>query len=189
MKKTKLAVTLTTSALLASQLAAQNREGIRPQLAQIEPTKVEDRAMGAMCYEIAIEPERMEYTCPICGERSFHAACAGLIDDQALIACRRLLQELPLREMFTLDETSFCKKCRPEAKKPELVLCVRYNDGATDTIHGTDAGSMTLLTDVLSGRRRTDDPEIQNSPLAVLTRLGQLVEKAKHVGTGTSPRP
>ena len=187
--KKKLAVTLTSSALLAGQLAAQDREAIRGQLAGILPAEKAEPAMSAMCYEIAVAPERFEYICPVCGERSFRIEGEGVISEMELVSCRRLWRELPSRERFTLDESGFCRKCRPAAAKPELILQVRYDDGRTEAVHGVHPGVLKLLAEVLRGRSRADSAEVRQSELKALTRISELVAVVESEGTRRESQP
>jgi len=85
--KTKLAITLASSALLvgtapgadnasiasppapasiqAAKLAAMNKAELKKLLARVAEAKAPETKMGAMCYKMAAPPERMEYVCPV----------------------------------------------------------------------------------------------------------------------------
>ena len=175
-KKTQLAVTLTT-ALFAADLSAMNRDQTKQELAKLEPSPKAEPAMSAMCYEMAAPPQRIEYICPSCGERSYYSDGDLFISETEVATCRRLFQTLPKRERFTLDESSFCLKCSKEAVSPELVLIVRYADGETESAHGISSGELKQLAAVLEGRTPVDAPEVQRSALGKLVRLGELVAK------------
>jgi hypothetical protein len=179
MNKTKLAVTLTTTALLAGQLAAQttvgasgqagtntgtpaaptsaaglaalNRAEMRQQLAKIERSARPEPKMGAMCYEMASPPERAEYVCPTCGERTLYGHEQAALIEWELETCRRLFRQLPQRKTMTLDESSLCRKCRPDATVHELVLTIRFDDGTTNVVHGVTSDDLRLLAGALAG--------------------------------------
>lgn len=175
MKKTKLAVSLTTSALLAGQMSMMGRDEIKTQLAQVEPAKEAERVMSAMCYEVAAPPQRIEYTCPVCGERTLYPFNAGVVDADELSTCRRLMQELPARVLASLDEAAFCRKCHPGTTKPELVLVARFQDGQSESVAGVRAADLELLTAIVAGRKPVDASEVQASALGKLKRLKDLV--------------
>jgi len=173
-KNTKLAVTLTT-ALLAADLTAMDRDQTKKELAKLEPVKESEPSMSAMCYEIAAPPERIEYCCPVCGERTLHPFGSGVVDGDELSTCRRLMQALPARVLVSLDESALCAKCHPSEAKPELVLVARYQDGQSESTAGVRAADLELLTEIVAGRITVDAPEVKASLLVNLTRLKELV--------------
>ncbi|MBK8475729.1 MAG: hypothetical protein IPL39_05305 [Opitutaceae bacterium] len=174
MKRTKLAITVTT-ALLAAEMAAMDRDQTKKELAKLEPAKQAEASVSAMCYEMAAPPERIEYTCPVCAERTLYPFNAGVIDEDELATCRRLMQELPARVLASLDESAFCRKCHPGSTNPELVLVARYQDGQAESASGVRAADLELLTAVVAGQRPVDAPEVQASVLGKLKRLKELV--------------
>ena len=174
MKKTKLAVTLTT-ALLAADLSAMDREQTKQELAKLEPAPKAEPAMSAMCYDMAAPPERIEYVCPKCGERTLFPFNSGVIDGDELPTCRRLMQALPARVLASLDESAFCRKCHPGSAKPELVLVARFRDGQAESVHGVRASDLELLTAIVAGQKAVDAPEVQASVLGNLKRFKELV--------------
>ena len=174
MKNTsKLAVTLTT-ALLAADLTAMDREQTKKELAKLEPVKESEPAMSAMCYEMAAPPERIEYTCPVCGERTLHAF-GSVVDADELATCRRLMQALPARVLVSLDESALCQKCCPDSANPQLVLVARYQNGGSESTAGVRAVDLELLTAIVAGRTAVDAPEVKASMLGNLARLQELV--------------
>jgi hypothetical protein len=177
MKKTKLAVTLTTTVMLAGDLAALSREQTKEQLARLEPAKEAEAPMGAMCYETAAPPQRIEYICPKCGERTYYSNGGLFISETEVATCRRLFLTLPKREVFTLDESSFCQKCSKKPVSPDFVLTARYADGKTESVHRVASGDLRLLAAVLEGRIPVDAPEVKRSALGRLARLGELAAK------------
>lgn len=91
-------------------------------------------AMGAMCYSIAPPPDREEYVCPKCGERTLYATsneCSKVCDVRV---ASDLMRELSRSDVI-LDESSFCKNCSPDTPGPSMALVVHYADG---TDHRTD---------------------------------------------------
>jgi len=177
MKKTKLALTLTSSALLASgtadaavgrpaaavptnarpakvqaaKLAAMNKEDIKKLLAKIEQAKAPAPKIGAMCYMVAISPERLDYVCPKCGQKTLHPKEVSWEWTHELDSCRRLFKEVPKREAMELDESSFCRKCQPNAVKSSLTLRIRYSDGTTNVVAKVTSDDLRLLKGLLGG--------------------------------------
>jgi hypothetical protein len=176
-KSAKLALTLTSSALLASgvvqagdapkpapsaapsptavqaaKLAALNKAELRKMLARIEQAKAPEPKMGAMCYEMVAPPERMEYVCPQCGERTLYAKDVAWKWNFELDNCRRLFKELPKRETMTLDESSFCRKCHPGTNAPSLKLQIRYDNGSTNTVPNITSDDLRILAGFFFGK-------------------------------------
>lgn len=177
MKKTKLAVTLTTTALLAADLAraadsatptsvqageiaAMSRNEVKERLAQIEPATASDEVMGAMCYMTAfvVTPDQMEYVCPHCGEKTIHGKEVAARWTEELESCRRLVREIPKVGMFTLDESSFCRRCVPKAGTAELVLVVHFDDHSSLRVAGVGSSDLGLLR-VFFLTKRTEEEE------------------------------
>jgi hypothetical protein len=96
-------------------------------------------AMGAMCYKVAGPPSRIDYVCPTCGEKTLYALedssdktkrdiqWKAISDIQELESLRRLAQQIKKLDI-SLDESQFCKHCRPDVIEPKLGLIVKYPD-------------------------------------------------------------
>lgn len=134
-----------------------NRDALRVQLQQLatsEPPKT--LAPGAMCYEMAMPPDRAEYTCPICGNKTLYASSpeerypVPRFLEWDLPACRRLagqIQTIPV----TLDERSFCKQCTPEAETRQLCLVIDYGNGTRHIVKGVTKDDLQLLLEFSQG--------------------------------------
>ena len=119
-------------------------------------------SQGAMCYDMIGPPERFEYVCPTCGEKTLYARQGG--DRQAegwilgrnLLTCRRLAAQVKTLNV-KLDEAQFCKKCSPEVKKPGLSLLVTY-PGETEArqTNGITDTDLDRLIAFLAGKDRYD---------------------------------
>jgi hypothetical protein len=160
---------------IADRLAALARD---PAPAELTP--------GAMCYETMGPPDRAEYVCPTCGEKTlyasteedyFRASRAG----NDVPECRRLasgIRDLNVR----LDESEFCEKCRPGVATPRLALVVRYPDGREVRTEDANSLDLTLLVEFTTGSRKHDGGMEGETPLKEhLPRLQALlgVEPAK----------
>jgi len=117
-----------------------SHQEIQNQLAQIAGKPApKELAMGAMCYEVVAPPSRIDYVCPTCGEKTLYALedSSGettrdlqwrtINDIQGLESLRRLAQQIKKLDI-TLDESQFCKHCRPDVIEPKLGLIVKYPD-------------------------------------------------------------
>jgi len=201
--KTKLVITLTSSALLtgggggesaepgntpaqsaqtkppamqAAQLTVLSKAEMKKLLAQIEKAKAPEPKMGAMCYDMAMPPERMEYVCPACGEKTLYTRDVSWTWTYELPSCRRLFKEIPKHEAMTLDESSFCKKCQPDSKAPELKLILRFDGGMTNVVPTVTSQDLRLLRDFLGGKLLVRDGQDFERPIKEhLPRLRQLL--------------
>ena len=126
--------------------------------------------MGAMCYDMALPPDHTEYTCPTCGEKTLYAWSQkelGTWNSEnfakmrevrfvqgELTACRREVEKIKQSTglLLTLDESSFCKHCQPNATKHELKLTVTYTDGRTHTVSPVSLSDFRLLRDFFEGK-------------------------------------
>ena len=97
-------------------------------------------AIGASCYAPRIMEPRFEYVCPTCGEKTIYcsrtdgqlgdadranvyAEGAGVLPED-LGAYRRLIDGVS-GIALSLDESQFCRECRPDVTKPKVVLVVK----------------------------------------------------------------
>jgi len=200
MKKTELVITVAATALLAAapvasatagavaareapaaparaaKLATLSRAEVRRLLAKIEKSALPEPQMGAMCYRMAMPPKRAEYVCPTCGERTLYTDRDAVLVDRELPACQRLFRTLPHREAMTLDESAFCRKCRPQAADPELVLVIRFDDGTTHEVRAVTSEDLRLLSGALAGKLTGPTSNDGSEPLKKhLPRLRELL--------------
>ena len=85
-----------------------------------------------MCYKVAGPPDRLDFTCPVCGEKTLYAmeenngtrkldnSLSRLIQYD-IQTCRRLVKEITGVKL-TLDESQFCGHCNPVISDPKLIL-------------------------------------------------------------------
>ncbi len=136
------------------------------------PTKL---SPGAMCYEVMAPPDRAEYVCPDCGEKTLYAtkgqdatpdAAAAIAAMQwQLEGCRRLARQIRGLDL-TLDESAFCRKCTPAGKNPRLSLVVRYADTAKPhRADGISANDLVLIKEFLAGKDKHKSEADWESPL------------------------
>jgi len=147
-------------------------------LADAPPPK--ELSMGAMCYEMMAPPERAEYVCPDCGEKTLYANATdgrGIPEfiSWTLPACRESVRKI--RDLaVTLDESAYCAKCSPDAKTPRLALVVKYPDGSEHRTENVTARDLTLLVEFTTGALKHDAGQQGEEPLAKhLPRLRELL--------------
>jgi len=51
----------------------------------------------------------------------------------------------------TLDESAWCRKCRPNVTEPALALLLRFDDGTTRTVEKVNSDQLRLLRDFFAG--------------------------------------
>jgi hypothetical protein len=121
--------------LSVSRLLKGGREGVRLLLERVEREEAPDFIMGAMCYRPAMAPDRVEYICPVCGERTWFAGQTGETIHREAEPMRRAIAELDGNPFFraTLDETLFCANCTGELnpENPRFILNLVYTEGDT----------------------------------------------------------
>ncbi len=110
-----------------------------------------------MCYKPAAPAARLEYVCPVCGEKTLYTNVVSQRWTFELENCRRLFKELPHHEAMALDESNFCRKCRPTAKEAILELVLRFDDGTTNVVSNVTSRDLRLLRDFLGGRLAVKD--------------------------------
>lgn len=85
---------------------------------------------GAMCYEMSAPPNRYEYVCPKCGEKTLYTSDHSLAETASEIENYRQSVSGMNGLDITLDESQFCKKCSPDIKNPALYINIKYVDDA-----------------------------------------------------------
>ncbi len=158
-------------AVKAREVRALNRQQLQQMLQRIATAKPPAPKMGAMCYDMAPPPNRAEYLCPTCGEKTLYTQQQAYRVSWEVETCRRLTKEIA-SSAITLDESAWCRKCRPDAKEPALALRLRYDDGTTRTVEKVNPEQLRLLRDFLGGKLAVK--ETNDSELPIKDRLGEL---------------
>ncbi len=91
------------------------------------PTKL---SFGAMCYDMAMPPERAEYVCAVCGTKTIHSTKETARWDNPALSVQNYRATLEqLRKLgldAKLDESFLCSKCK-KGGVSALVLEVTIN--------------------------------------------------------------
>ncbi len=146
------------------------REDLRKRLnklAAIGIDNVPTTEKGAMCYYMPPPPNRTDYICPKCGERTIYTNQTTLDGEQPsqtidgialynvnqLPAIRREIGALrSLGLDASLDESEFCGKCKPNVPRPLLCLSVKMTDcGEAFTYRGLSIDEVSTLKSFLQG--------------------------------------
>jgi len=164
-----------------------SREEVQKRLAEIGKTPPpSDLRAGAMCYRMAGPPDRAEYLCPSCGQRTLYVSdrktwspLTGLVA-RDLPACRRLVGEIQGLDI-SLDESEFCRKCSPALKSPGLILVVRYRDETgSHRFRGVTTDDLVLIREFTGGSDRHRSSNDAETPLkAHMDRLVKLLGTGK----------
>jgi hypothetical protein len=138
-------------------------------LANTDPPKT--LQLGAMCYEMAAPPDRAEYVCPTCNEKTLHVTPRDGIGEIAeflswqLDNCRRQVKKIKGLNV-ALDESSFCKKCQPGDVKHELALIITYEESkAPHRVAPISDNDLQLLIEFTRGKVIHDDGPGGEEPL------------------------
>lgn len=180
------------SPALSSRFVAQNpphmakeltREEIAKRLRKLQKSPPpRNLKPGAMCYAAVIAPQRSEYICPVCGERTLYSLEASghperiWMVGQDIPRCRTLVKAITGLAV-SLDEKEFCRKCSPGAKAPRLTLIIRYpGEEEPRRVPGITSNDLVLLQEFLSGKDRHKDSQDNETPLAdTIPRLQELL--------------
>ncbi|HBX51443.1 MAG: hypothetical protein A2275_14350 [Bacteroidetes bacterium RIFOXYA12_FULL_35_11] len=121
--------------------------------------------MGAMCYKTAGPPERAEYVCPKCGEKTIYHRNNTRFIEKEIPACRGLVSKIKDMEI-SLDESEYCRKCSPSVTEPELCIYLRTSDmEKPDHVCGISSDDLNVLSEFLSGSLKVKDNYDYESPL------------------------
>ncbi|MFA5139104.1 MAG: hypothetical protein WC728_07715 [Elusimicrobiota bacterium] len=175
-----------------------SRAEIAKRLGKLSKSKAVRESRGAMCYDQAMPPQRAEYVCPVCGSKTVY--CGGPPDlrepgchrdsdgtglggqslaqliEWGLDHARRLIPEIRRKGLdAVLDESTLCRKCRPDALDPGLRLSVRYpGEAKPRPAVGVDDSDLDLILEFLKGKEQLDGPE-QTPMKEKLPRLRELL--------------
>lgn len=129
---------------------------------------------GAMCYMVAAPPERAEYVCPNCGEKTIYPKDKENTDITSFIAfhlpaCRRYISDIRKNGIDAeLDESSFCSKCSKGESTPELALVVKYPDlEKTQRTSPVSSDDLLILSEFAQNKKTHDGGAGGEKPLKI----------------------
>ncbi len=130
--------------------------------------------IGAMCYKVAMPPERVDYICPKDGSKTLYKQQYVHFIQYDLPRIRALAENMP-SVTVTIDESEFCKKCSPKVTNPQIIMTVHYTD-RTHTVKGITDRDLQLMHDFLSGKDRFTNEYDAETPLKdYIPRLEELL--------------
>lgn len=102
---------------MIDRVPLQNAQQIKARLDQLEKAERYEVVQSAMCYDVAMPPNRVDYLCPKCGARTVYSDFHKNYILE-LTAARREVQPLNTRLAvvgaqirISLDETALCSRC------------------------------------------------------------------------------
>ena len=133
---------------------------------------------GACCYAPRALPDSAEYLCPRCQAKTQHSKDVQLASqvNEEIPAIRKQLARI--RELdVQVDESEFCAKCQPNrgARRPQLVLVVRYPDGSNQRTPGASLEDVKLLADFSEGKDVHNENDFASPLKNHLPRLHELL--------------
>jgi len=143
----KTEVVTNTSNLNSAIYSKSEIEKKLKKLAKSKPKNLE--SMGAMCYEMAMPPERSEYICTKCGEKTIYTNSQSQFIAWYLPVCRDLAKELSVVDGH-LDESQYCKSCSPNVENPQLCLTVKLKDATEHKTCNIDREDLKVLKEFLN---------------------------------------
>lgn len=166
----------------AGAIRSMSQADIEKMLRKLE-TKTSPKAkMGAMCYSMAAPPDRAEYVCPTCGEKTLYTTDQARAVAWDLQSCRREFESImkSTKLLLSLSESSYCKHCQPDAEKQELTLTITYEGGRVHSITPVTEYDLRLLRDFLKGKLSYETFNEGSHPLKdSSTRLRELLGMKK----------
>lgn len=148
-------------------------EKLLKNLSKSDPKKLEN--IGAMCYEMAMPPERADYVCPTCGEKTIYTTHHAEFVSWQLNSIRESVKNIKTLDC-KLDELQFCKKCSPNIEIPELCLIVKIDEEKEHKTCGISELDVIILSEFLSGSDiHTDFYDAQEPLKNYQTRIEELI--------------
>ncbi len=109
---------------------------------------------GAMCYDMAGPPPTAEYICPKCGEKTLYTDNTTYLLQYELTSCRSAVAGMKGLGI-TLDESQFCRKCRPEIETPGLCIEISYyGEEKPHQCCNISSGDLDILGEFIHGSKK-----------------------------------
>jgi hypothetical protein len=148
----------------------KSRKSISGRLKNLEQSSApKSLSPGAMCYKTAAAPNRAEYVCPVCGEKTLYSNNSTLVDAVLydIPAARRIAASIKDPDVqVTIDEKTFCRKCSPKKVPAQLCMSVAYaGDTLRHTTCGITSNDVLLVSEFLSGKEKHTLEQDAEAPL------------------------
>jgi hypothetical protein len=176
---------------LAEEKESPARAKIRQRLSELAHTSQTYlspyRNVSAYCYVSVRPPEKLEYICPKCNEKTFYqlgdsspiielltkenneryiASNDLYILIESIISCRRIVKEIHTVSI-ELNEIQFCKKCSSKVETPKLSMILRY-EGKEEPYRVDDVtlDDIMLLKEFFNeSKKENEKPDNSNSKI------------------------
>lgn len=138
--------------LSIARLWESGRTRLRLMLSRIEREPAPDQIMGAMCYEPVAVPNRADYICPVCGERTLYGYPEGYFILESIPPMRRMIEEMADNGFFSASlEETYCSVCHTGNAARGVTLVIAYPEG--DTVRTPDATlhDIMIIRGLISG--------------------------------------
>lgn len=161
---------------IKSNLKSNSKENILQRINELENQEAPTSKMGAMCYSMSKPPEVAEYVCPVCGEKTYYSRDHAEFVAWEINACRREFQNLQKHtDICSLDESSFCASCCPDANDYNLKLTITYPDGSQVVSSSVNSNTFRIILGFFQGKSSytttTDGSRPLKSELRTLRNL------------------
>ena len=107
---------------------------------------------GAMCYEMSAPPDRIEYVCPVCGEKTIYTQADHYYLVENVNDCRHMVTNIKSLDL-RLEEKNFCRHCDPDSTEaPSIVLYIKYKgENKEEKIPNVSPEGLQLLYEFMNG--------------------------------------
>ena len=123
-------------------------------------------SLGAECYEVAQRPDRIEYICHICGNKTYytHSSHFEMVDNISYI---RTLMEPLKKYKISLDERALCSTCKKEITEKSLCIQIPYLEEKEKTHRRCEitADDLRLMQEFLNGEYKHRNTYDEETPL------------------------
>ncbi len=143
-----------------------SREDIRGRLGKLAKTAPkEPLSTGAMCYVTAGPPPTSEYVCPACGSKTLYSDELAAEAQWTVPYCRTIILDTAV-PFLHLDESEFCRQCRPDVTSPTLTLVIQFNDQFEPRrVRGVTPDDLGLLRSFFAGKATHEGEQGREDPL------------------------
>jgi hypothetical protein len=134
--------------------------------------------LDTTCYMTGMRLTTAEYICPVCGYKTLYDKDRTAWVVKEIVGYRRGFDQLnrvsPLK--MTLDESSLCAQCSPNATEHQVGLTVTHGDGTSQTTSPVSWNDLSILREYFEGHLTDYTPNMTPGMIRENTfRIGQLL--------------
>ena len=127
-------------------------------------------SLGAMCYKVAMPPDRVEYVCPSCGTKTLYATTeAGAFVGEAAPALEIQTYRTYVHRLaqfgldIRFDESCLCSACKKESAKAPAIEVLYKGKKTRNDLH--DVNDLRKLLAFVEGKLVWEDSHAGEHPL------------------------